>query len=91
LRWDDEIGSLAAGKKADLILLRRDELDVLPAYDALHTASSNAGGAQVRDVIVDGQIVVREGRLTTIDEDQLKARVRERAPKIVERFLRRVS
>ena len=91
LRWDNEIGSLEAGKKADLILLRRDDLDMLPSYDALHTASSNAGGAQVRDVIVDGRIVVREGRLTTIDEDELKARVRERAPKIVERFLQRVG
>jgi 5-methylthioadenosine/S-adenosylhomocysteine deaminase len=90
MRWDDEIGSLEAGKKADLILLRRDDLDVLPSYDALHTASSNAGGAQVRDVIVDGRVVLREGRLTTIDEDELKARVRERAPKIVERFLLRV-
>ena len=45
----------------------------------------------MRDVIVDGNVVVREGRLTTIDEDELKAQVRERAPKIVERFLGRVN
>jgi 5-methylthioadenosine/S-adenosylhomocysteine deaminase len=90
LRWDDEIGSLEAGKKADLILLARDDLDMLPGYDVMHTASSNASGAQVRTVIVDGQVVVRDGRLTTIDEDALKAQVRESAPKIVERFLARV-
>jgi 5-methylthioadenosine/S-adenosylhomocysteine deaminase len=91
LRWEDEIGSLEAGKKADLILLSRYDLDVLPGYDPLHTASSNASGAHVRTVIVDGQVVVRDGALLTIDEDELKARVRERAPKIVERFLKRVG
>jgi 5-methylthioadenosine/S-adenosylhomocysteine deaminase len=90
LRWDDEIGSLEVGKKADIVLLARDHLDVMPGYDPMYTASSNASGAQVRTVIVDGQVVVLDGRLTTIDEDDLKAQVRERAPKIVERFLARV-
>ena len=89
LRWDDEIGSLEVGKKADLILLGRDDLDVLPSYDVMHTASSNVSGAQVRTVIVDGQIVVRDGRLTTIDEDELKVLVKARAPEIVTRFLER--
>lgn len=82
LRWDDEIGSPEVGKKADLIFLARDDLDVLPGYDVRHTASSNASGAQVRTVVVDGQVVVQKGRLTKIDEDELKAQVRERAPKM---------
>ena len=91
LRWEDEIGSLEVGKKADVILLNCDDLDVLPSYDPLHTASSVASGAQVRTVIVNGNVVVRDGKLLTLDEAALRERVRERAPKIVERFLKRVN
>ena len=91
LRWDNEIGSLEVGKKADLILLSTDDLDVMPSYDPLHTASSSASGAQVRTVIVDGRVVVRDGVLLTLDEQALREEIRARAPKIVERFLKRVE
>jgi len=91
LRWDAEIGSLEVGKKADLILLSIDDLDVMPSYDPLHTASSSASGAQVRTVIVDGRVVVRNGKLMTMDEQALREEIRARAPKIVERFLKRID
>lgn len=91
LRWDDEIGSLEKGKKADMILLDRDKLDVLPSYDPVFMAASNAGASQVKTVIVDGEIVVENGKLTMIDEEELLAKVKERAPKIVSRFLDRLG
>jgi 5-methylthioadenosine/S-adenosylhomocysteine deaminase len=90
LSWDQEIGSLEAGKKGDIVLLARDDLDVLPSYDPVYTAASNASAAQVKTVLVDGKIVVKDGALVNIDEAELKARIKEKAPKIVERFLERV-
>jgi 5-methylthioadenosine/S-adenosylhomocysteine deaminase len=91
LRWDDEIGSLEKGKKADMILLDRERLDVLPSYDPVFMAASNAGASQVKTVIVDGKTVIEDGNLTTIDEEELKAKVKERAPKIVSRFMDRLG
>ncbi|MBI9046553.1 MAG: amidohydrolase family protein [Anaerolineaceae bacterium] len=91
LRWEDEIGSLEVGKKADMILLSCDDLDVLPVYDPVFMAASNAGPTHVHTVLVDGKVVVRDGKLTMVDEEELKARVKERAPKIVERFLARLG
>lgn len=86
LRWDEDIGSIEVGKKADLVLLRQHDLDVLPSYDPLYTAAGNASGAQVDTVLVDGEVVVEDGELVTVDEGELKTRIRERAPQIVSRF-----
>ncbi len=91
LRWDDEIGSLEPGKKADLILVARDDLDVLPSYHPVYTAAYNTSARQVRTALVDGKVVVENGRLITIDEEELKARVQERAPKIIARFLEKMG
>lgn len=91
LGWADEIGSLEAGKKADLVLITREDLDVLPSYDPVHTAAYNASARQVRTVVVDGQVVVEDGRLLTVDEAALKERIRERAPQVLARFLERVG
>jgi len=91
IMWDNEIGSLEKGKKADMILLSQNDLDVLPVYDALDTAACNASAAQVKTVLVNGKVVVKDGKLTNVDEEEIKARVRERAPKIVSRFLERIK
>ncbi|MCJ7622327.1 MAG: amidohydrolase [Anaerolineaceae bacterium] len=91
LSGDDEIGSLEAGKKADMILLSRDDLDVLPSYDPEFLAASNANTSQVKTVLVDGKVVVKDGGLVNIDEQELKARVKERSPEIISRFLKRLG
>lgn len=91
LMWDDEIGSLEVGKKADLLLLCVDELDALPLYDPLHWVASVAHGSQVDTVMINGEIVMRDRKLTRIDEGELIEQVRERTPKILKRFLARVD
>ncbi len=90
LSWDNEIGSLEAGKKGDIVLLTRNDLDVLPSYDPMYTAASNGSGAQVKTVLVDGKVVVKDGSLVNVDEAELRAKIKEKAPRIVERFLERV-
>jgi 5-methylthioadenosine/S-adenosylhomocysteine deaminase len=91
LSWDNEIGSLEKGKKADLILVSLNELDMLPSYDAAYTAACNASAAQVRTVLVNGKVVMKDGKLTQVDEEEIKMHVKERAPKIVSRFLERIK
>jgi 5-methylthioadenosine/S-adenosylhomocysteine deaminase len=60
---EDRIGSLAPGKKADIVLLRTDDLNLFPIHDPYTAIVRHAGVGNVDTVIVDGAIVKRDGRL----------------------------
>jgi 5-methylthioadenosine/S-adenosylhomocysteine deaminase len=91
ISWDEEIGSLEPGKKADLIILSREELDLLCPYDPVYAAAHVVDGADVRTVVVDGRVVVDDGRLVNVNEDELREKIEDRAPQIVSRFLKRMQ
>ncbi len=82
LGMEDRIGSLTAGKLADLIVIDMDRPHLTPCYDRLSHLVYAARGSDVRDVIVNGKRVVNNGRITTVDETKLKTRVRDLAGKI---------
>lgn len=68
-------GTLAPGNPADLILIDINQPHLQPFYtpDLLVYAAS---GADVRTVVIDGQIVLEEGRLLTIDLDEVLTHIR---------------
>ncbi len=84
LGMDDRIGSLEKGKLADLIVLDLDRPHLTPLYDPVSHLVYAARGSDVRDVIVNGRIVVRDKEIVTVNEKDIKARVREIAAKIAE-------
>ncbi|MEP6708282.1 MAG: 5'-deoxyadenosine deaminase [Pyrinomonadaceae bacterium] len=64
-----EIGSLEAGKRADVIIVRLDELHNSPmAGDPTSTIVYSTGPTDVDTVIIDGKVVMRERKLLTLDE-----------------------
>ena len=63
LNLDDRIGSLTPGKKADVILLRTDDLNLFPVHDPVQSVVLHANGSNVDTVLVDGEIVKQGGRL----------------------------
>ena len=67
----DEIGSIEAGKRADLILLNLDRLHTTPQPDVVSTLVYAAQSSDVQTVWIDGRCVLREGRLTTMDEREV--------------------
>jgi 5-methylthioadenosine/S-adenosylhomocysteine deaminase len=83
---EDDLGSLEVGKRADVLLVHPHELDLQPVYDPGFTASRCVNGRDVETVIVDGKVVMRDRRLESVDEEQLRARLDERWPRIMERF-----
>lgn len=87
----DEIGSIEVGKRADFILTAATEVDQMPFYEPLYVAANVTVGRDVRTVVVDGKIVMKDRELTTIDLDELKARLQQRQPIIMERFERLVA
>jgi cytosine/adenosine deaminase-related metal-dependent hydrolase len=66
-------GSLTPGKRADLIVVRTDAINLAPAVDPAVACVHAASPANVDAVIVDGRILKRNGRLTTVDESALVA------------------
>jgi 5-methylthioadenosine/S-adenosylhomocysteine deaminase len=71
LRWDDEIGSLEAGKAADLVVVDAENTRLTPAYQPVGTLVRYAVGTDVESVVVAGRVVVADGRVLTIDEGPL--------------------
>ncbi|HZW58362.1 MAG TPA: amidohydrolase [Nitrososphaerales archaeon] len=71
LLQDDDIGSLEPGKKADIVLhdTRRPEWRSL--FNPLNNLVYSADGRGVRDVIVDGNVIVRSGRIISFNDEEL--------------------
>jgi 5-methylthioadenosine/S-adenosylhomocysteine deaminase len=72
-----EIGSLEPGKRADIVIRSPLAVEAQPAVNPVHQLAllNRAGG--VDTVIVDGQIVLRDGRSTRLDESEAYATVRK--------------
>ncbi|KPL70013.1 hypothetical protein ADN00_18275 [Ornatilinea apprima] len=82
LNMDDEIGSLEAGKRADLILVGFEGLHVTPVYDAVSHLVFATKSADVEAVMINGRWVMRDQTLLTMDEAQLKADTRRLCAKM---------
>jgi cytosine/adenosine deaminase-related metal-dependent hydrolase len=63
----DDIGRLAPGAKADLVLVDLDAPSMQPLRDPLRSLVFTAADRAVRDVYVDGRQVVRDGEVVTLD------------------------
>lgn len=62
------IGSLAVGRKADLIMLDMDQPHLTPLYNPLSHLVYAAGGSDVIHSVINGKVVMRDRQLTTLDE-----------------------
>ena len=72
LGWDD-LGSLEAGKRADVALFSVDGLDFAGAEADLVAALAHCAPLRVRHLFVEGRLVVRDGRLVHVDEEAIAA------------------
>ena len=81
-----EIGSLEVGKKADILLVDRSQLDQMPVQDIYFIAASIVVGRDVRTVVIDGNVVMKDRELLTVDRAEIDAKLAERLPKLMERF-----
>nr|WSZ94366.1 amidohydrolase family protein [Streptomyces sp. NBC_00857] len=75
-------GSLTPGKAADVILLRTDDITVLPVTDPAGTIVAAGHPGLVDTVLVAGRVVKRDGVLVDVDLPALKARLVESRDKV---------
>ncbi|MEA1946699.1 MAG: amidohydrolase, partial [Thermodesulfobacteriota bacterium] len=72
---DKDIGSLEAGKQADVIIIDTEKPHLVPMYNPVSHIIYAVQGSDIRDVIVAGRILVRNQNLMTIDLDDILERV----------------
>jgi 5-methylthioadenosine/S-adenosylhomocysteine deaminase len=77
LHMEQEIGSLEAGKKADLILISLDEPRAVPMYDVYAQLAYALKGSDVQTVVIGGRIVMRDRKLLTVNEEEVLGKARE--------------
>ena len=70
--FGEETGVIRAGMKADMILLDMDKPHLVPMNDPFSAVVYSAQGSDVDTVIVDGEILMEQRELKTIDEERVK-------------------
>ncbi len=82
----DRIGSIEAGKDADFVLFDATVSEWQPLFNPVSNLVYSATGNTVKHVFVAGEQVVRDGRLTGIDQEQLMREVSKTAERIAGRL-----
>ncbi len=90
-RLPEKIGSLEPGKLADLILVESTSFAQYPNYDPRITLAEMTTGPNVRTVLIDGRVVMRDRVLQTVDLAAMKERVARQYGTIMERFERAIA
>jgi 5-methylthioadenosine/S-adenosylhomocysteine deaminase len=82
LGMDKRIGSLEAGKRADVIVVSMSSARHTPMYDPLSHLVYTAHGTDVQDTIVNGKVLMRGRKMLTLDEDAILKEARQLSEKV---------
>ena len=84
--WDEPLGELTPGAWADVVLLDYCPYTPLTADNLPWQIIFGVDGAHVNTTIVGGQVLMRDRKLLTLDEERIAVQAREYAPKVWKRF-----
>ena len=73
LHWDDEIGTLEVGKKADIILVDLDKPHFAPWNNSVSDLVYAAQGSNVKTTIVNGKVLMKDYEVLTMDTEKIMA------------------
>ncbi|MBD5501772.1 MAG: amidohydrolase [Lachnospiraceae bacterium] len=77
LGLEEEIGSIEAGKKADLAILNLNTPSLTPRNNLIAGLSYSANGSEVETVIIDGKITMENRNILTMDEELVYKKINE--------------
>ncbi len=84
LHLDKEIGSIEKGKRADLVIVDLDDLNQTPWYNIYSDLVYASKADDVRTVIIEGRVIMRDRRLLTLNEETIKADARRYRERVVQ-------
>jgi 5-methylthioadenosine/S-adenosylhomocysteine deaminase len=73
LGMEDRLGSLEPGKRADLVVVDVGAARMHPMFDAVSHLVYATKGSDVRHSVIEGRVVMRDRKLTTLDEARVLA------------------
>ena len=76
LHLEKEIGSLEAGKKADIVLISLDVPNAVPIYDPYAALAYALKGNDVETVVIGGRVVMRDRKVLTVNEAEVQTKAR---------------
>ena len=82
LGMEDRIGSLETGKRADIVVVDVRAARMTPLYDPVSHLVYAAKGADVRHVVVEGRVIMRDRAVLTLDEAAIEARAAALAARV---------
>jgi cytosine/adenosine deaminase-related metal-dependent hydrolase len=85
LGLEKEIGSIEKGKKADLILVKLRAPHLVPTFNPISNLIYAAEGSDVETVLIDGNVIMQDRIVKTLDESTILQQARERGQKLLER------
>ena len=83
LHLEKEIGSIEKGKRADIVIVDLDDLHQTPYYNIYSDLVYATKASDVRSVIVEGRVIMRDRRLLTLKEETIKADARHYRERII--------
>ncbi|HYP28606.1 MAG TPA: 5'-deoxyadenosine deaminase [Blastocatellia bacterium] len=85
LGLEGEVGSIEEGKRADLAVVNLSRLHLTPHPDPISTLVFAGERSDVETVLIDGRVVMRGGRLSLLNEEDVIAEAREESLKLAAR------
>lgn len=85
LNWDNEIGSVEVNKKADIILIDIDKPHLYPFHNMMSALAYSVQGSDVDTVIVDGNIIMENREIKTLDVEKIKFNAQRIATSLLNR------
>jgi len=82
-----EGGELKPGMLADVILLDRKRFNYIPTYNALHSVVYASYGCEVTHTIIDGELIMEDGVVLTLDEEKVIDRAEGLKYKFIEQTI----
>jgi 5-methylthioadenosine/S-adenosylhomocysteine deaminase len=77
------VGSLTPGKEADIIMLRMDQINVLPVNNAYGAIALGMDTSNVDTVLIGGKIMKRQGKLVGVDLERIRRQAEQSRDYIV--------
>ena len=82
LRMDDQLGSLEAGKQADLVVLSTRRPHMAPMFDPVSNIVYSSNPGDIEHVVVRGESVLRDGNIVAFDESRAIEEFRSRSERL---------